>query len=500
MKHVPGFVTKYRRHGGSEAQRADMFEKFAEAKKMIMDRVFNDSSIPNDIKKLREKAYKGLLRWVKEVCIDAKVDSISVLNFIQKKYFDEQIFFATISIITPCFNSSKFIRECIESILGQDYPHIEHIIQDGASTDGTAEIIKEYAEKYPERIKFVSEPDKGQSDGLNKAIQRSTGDILLVLNADDALMPHACSWAVENMAKYPEMSVIYGDVYIIDENSKVIEEFYAKPYNFEQLLCVELVPPAQAAFIRRSCFEQVGFYADDSLDTCPDYEMWVRIGLKFPMKHVPGFVTKYRRHIQIADSKKLRTVQRFFDAKKLVMDRVFNSPQTSLAIRNLCERAYGGLSLWAAITEYGIRNSEIPAKYPQELQKKLADKIKSKFSEINFVFLLIKSFRHYLKRGDFDHFYRTSFSYVKLFLKRFTNTINLLFKSFVLDFKRFIRRLLKKILLTMPLIIFLLLFRISGISNVKKNHYFTFDKKTGKLTSFQKWQKLLYECYIYKKQ
>jgi len=182
-----------------------------------------------------------------------------------------------VSIVTPCYNDARFIAECIESVLSQEYLYLEHIIQDGGSTDDTIEIVTRYAKKYSDKIKFVSETDSGQADGLNKAIQRSTGDIFLVLNADDALLPHASSWAVKHLSKNPDAAVVYGDGCIIDENSKVIERFVAQPYNFEKLLCVELVLPAQASFIKKVYFEQVGFYADSTLDTCPDYEMWESI-------------------------------------------------------------------------------------------------------------------------------------------------------------------------------------------------------------------------------
>ncbi len=262
-----------------------------------------------------------------------------------------------ISIITPSFNSSRFIKECIESILNQTYRNIEHIIQDGASTDGTVDIIKKYSEKYSDRIVFRSEPDKGQSEALNKAIQLAKGDILLVLNADDALMPQACAWAVKNMAKYPEAAVVYGDVHIIDEHSKFIESFVSSPYDFESLLCVELVPPAQGSFIRRVSFEKVGFYADKNLDTCPDYEMWIRIGLVFPMKKISGFIAKYRKHYQAMDSKQQRTVKRFFDSKKMVMDRVFNSPRTPELLEKLRYRAYSGLVLWTVKADLGMRHT-----------------------------------------------------------------------------------------------------------------------------------------------
>jgi|SRR3989344_1695621 len=270
-----------------------------------------------------------------------------------------------VSIITPSFNGGQYLEECIKSILDQNYPNIEHIIQDGNSTDQTKKILKKYQNpKYKNRIKIFVAPDKGQTDALNKAIQKTKGDVLLVLNADDMLMPYAVSWGVENLKKYPEVGVIYGDVYIINSKGEICDIYKSHEYSFEELLSVELVPPAQAAFVRRSALEKVGYYTDSALDTCPDYEMWIRIAQKFPMKHVWGVVTKYRHHdTPQLDSKNPRTVQRFLVAKKEVMDRVFNDPKTHAKIKKLRRRAYGSLYTWSATTANELKEYELAFKY-----------------------------------------------------------------------------------------------------------------------------------------
>jgi glycosyltransferase involved in cell wall biosynthesis len=262
-----------------------------------------------------------------------------------------------VSFVTPCYNSAKFIECCIKSVLYQDYHYVEHVIQDGASTDGTIDVLK----KYTDKIYWVSEPDNGQSDGLNKALKRSKGDIILVLNADDELLSNAASWGVRNMAKYPDAAVVYGDQYTIDSKGKIINAYRCNhTYDFVKLLCVELVPPAQAAFIRRSYFEQVGLYADTKLDTCPDYEMWVRIGMKFPMVYVPGFVAKYRWHTD-SEGRQKDIVHKMVYAKRIVMDRVFNNPDTPPEIKVLRSRAYSSLNIWAAGMLMGIKGGRFKA-------------------------------------------------------------------------------------------------------------------------------------------
>jgi FkbM family methyltransferase len=259
-----------------------------------------------------------------------------------------------VSIVTPCFNSVRFIRNCIDSVCSQDYPYIEHIIQDSASTDGTVDILHEYDGK----VDWVSEQDRGQADGLDRALKRCRGDIILVLNADDILIPHAVAWGVENMTIHHDVAVIYGDEYIIDGQDRVINQcFGPDPYDYEKLFCIEQVLPAQAAFIRRTYFEQVGLGTFPDLATCPDYEMWVRIGRRFPMTHVPGFIGGYRWH-DSSEGRHAAIVKKMVDAKRLIMDKVMDDPAAPSSVRSLRRRAHAGLNIWAAEMFYNANVKE----------------------------------------------------------------------------------------------------------------------------------------------
>ena len=110
-----------------------------------------------------------------------------------------------VSIITPSFNQAEYIEETINSVLDQDYPNIEYIIIDGASTDGSKEII----EKYKDRINFwVSEPDEGQTDAINKGFSQANGDIFAWLNSDDTYEPQAVTEAVAYLQSHPEVGLL----------------------------------------------------------------------------------------------------------------------------------------------------------------------------------------------------------------------------------------------------------------------------------------------------
>lgn len=106
-----------------------------------------------------------------------------------------------VSIVTPSYNKGCFIEETILSVKNQTYPYIEHIVMDGGSTDGTLDILR----KYANNITWLSEPDEGQSDAINKGWRRAKGQILGWLNADDTYMPWAVQTAVEFLAENPDV-------------------------------------------------------------------------------------------------------------------------------------------------------------------------------------------------------------------------------------------------------------------------------------------------------
>ncbi|KKS85453.1 MAG: Glycosyl transferase, family 2 (Modular protein) [Candidatus Gottesmanbacteria bacterium GW2011_GWA1_43_11] len=172
------------------------------------------------------------------------------------------------------------------------------------------------------------------------------GDILLVLNADDALMPYACSWAVKEMAKHKEAAVVYGDQYLINEKGAITGIGVTGPFDFVKFLCIEQYMATQAAFIRRSCFESVGMWVDQSLETMPDYELWLRIAARYPMQYASKAVTKYRIYPHW-DGKHPRTARRFIKAKSTVLERWLTDPAKPY-LQTLRKRAYAGLYLWIA--------------------------------------------------------------------------------------------------------------------------------------------------------
>ncbi|MEZ5276221.1 MAG: glycosyltransferase family 2 protein [Opitutaceae bacterium] len=176
-----------------------------------------------------------------------------------------------ISIITPSFQQARFLRACIDSVLSQDYPEVEYIINDGGSDDGSVEILKSYGD----RITWTSGPDGGQAAAINTGLKRSRGAILGYLNSDDVLVPGACRAIAEAFAHHPQADVIYGKAEMIGEDGQVLGLYRTQPTVTEELRadCTICQP---AAFWRREIQDKVGLL-DESLQTALDYDFWIRI-------------------------------------------------------------------------------------------------------------------------------------------------------------------------------------------------------------------------------
>jgi len=181
-----------------------------------------------------------------------------------------------LSVVVPCWNRAEYLRPTIDSILGQDYPHIECIVVDAGSEDGTVEIL----ESYGDRIRWVSEPDEGHANAINKGWHTSRGEVLAWLNADDIWdTPGAAGKAVAFLQGHPDVGVVYGECGIIDASGRRVGKTLQLDWDLEYAVvhCHHcLTQPA--AFLRRSVVEEVG-WLDESFYQKKDHELWLRMAL-----------------------------------------------------------------------------------------------------------------------------------------------------------------------------------------------------------------------------
>ena len=197
-----------------------------------------------------------------------------------------------ISIITPSYNQGQFIEETILSVRNQDYPNIEHIIIDGGSVDATVNILK----KYEKDIKWVSEPDNGQTHAINKGLRKASGEVLAWLNSDDLYLPDAISTVVNYYKKYPEYDFFFGDLQVISPEGKKL--LITKECGFDKgIMFFGGNPFGQpSTFFSKRMVERIG-YLDESLNWSMDYEYWLRAAHKgIQFKQIKEVLSKFRYH------------------------------------------------------------------------------------------------------------------------------------------------------------------------------------------------------------
>lgn len=197
-----------------------------------------------------------------------------------------------VSIITPSYNQAEFLERTIRSVLDQNYQNLEYIIIDGGSDDGSLGIIQKYSDQL---AWWVSEPDQGQTDAINKGFTKAKGDILAWLNSDDTYLVNAVSEAVDYLQSHPEVGMVYGDANLIDENDNVIGSFPARQTDNKRLMRGYVHIPQQASFFRAELWKKVG-PLDPSFFFAMDYDLWVRLSQQAPLKYQPRLWANFRLH------------------------------------------------------------------------------------------------------------------------------------------------------------------------------------------------------------
>lgn len=217
-----------------------------------------------------------------------------------------------VSIITPSFNMAGYLPETLESILSQDYPRLELIVVDGGSTDETHSILKSYGD----RLRFVTGRDKGPSDAAHRGFQMARGEIFAWLNTDDTFLPHAIRIAVEYLIAHPDIDVVYGEGWWIDDTGAVISRYPTLPWDPKVLErdCFICQP---AAFIRASAYRRCGL--DPDINRSFDYDLWIRmakLGLRFAA--IPEYLANSRMH---TGAKTIYEREAIFEASMSLLQR-----------------------------------------------------------------------------------------------------------------------------------------------------------------------------------
>ena len=202
----------------------------------------------------------------------------------------------SLSIVTPSLNQAAFLEAAIQSVLQQGCIEIDYCVVDGGSRDESVEILT----RQGSAIRWVSEPDRGQADAINKGFRMTRGDILGWLNADDLYSPGALREVARHFHEDPDLMLLYGNAHHVDERGTLLEDYPTRDFDLAALAyhCFICQP---ACFFRRSLLEAAGGL-DTALQYAMDMEMWIRFGKlqqknpQWKFKHIPQVLASSRMH------------------------------------------------------------------------------------------------------------------------------------------------------------------------------------------------------------
>lgn len=183
-----------------------------------------------------------------------------------------------ISVITVAYQSAKTLEETLRSVLAQTYADVEYIVVDGGSTDGTVDIIRRWEPAFNGRLRWVSEPDHGIYDAMNKGIRMATGEVVGILNSDDFFAaPSILEQVAAAFAADKALEGVYGDVrYVNPVHTERSVRHYSSARFTRKKLVYGLMPAHPSFYARKSCFERYGLY-DTHYRISADYDMFVRL-------------------------------------------------------------------------------------------------------------------------------------------------------------------------------------------------------------------------------
>lgn len=298
-----------------------------------------------------------------------------------------------LSVVIPCFNRAEYLRPTIDSVLAQDYPNIECVVVDGGSKDGTVDILKSYGG----RIRWVSEPDKGHADAINKGWRMCHGQVLAWLNADDLwVTPDAAGAAMRYLEDHPDVDLVYGDCYEVDPSGRRVGWTYLRQWDLAYAVenCDHCIPQP-AAFIRRRILDKVGLL-DTRFYQKKDHEFWLRIALQGKIAYLPQPLACERNIKGLSFDGRtaapacVQLTNHFYNLPGVPQHLYARKPRAvSNSYLRGADYAFAGGPLWGIIFEYTLRAIITDPTNAAQAINRLAHHLRRGAASNHFVWLLV---------------------------------------------------------------------------------------------------------------
>lgn len=228
-----------------------------------------------------------------------------------------------LSVVTPSYEQAEFISDNLKSVMQQSGASVEHIVVDGGSEDGTVEILREYEDRY--ELRWVSEPDDGQSHAINKGLEMATGEWICWVNSDDYLLPGAVESLARTADGHPESDMIYGDYIFVDEHGDTIGRKYSvRPSKFVHKHYYQFTGN-HSMIIKRKLAQSLGG-VNEELDYVMDTELlWRLLKAEIEMTQIQSFIGARRLHSNAkttgdpspARRKEIRELRKRYDLSRI---------------------------------------------------------------------------------------------------------------------------------------------------------------------------------------
>lgn len=254
-----------------------------------------------------------------------------------------------VSVIVPSFNQGRFIRETIESCLLQDYRPIEVLVLDGGSKDDTVSVLRSF--DAPE-VQWWSEPDRGVVDAVNKGLARARGAIITIQSSDDVFLPGAVKTMVEALQAAPDAGLAFGDVELIDAESRLIGQDVQGDFDFCEYLGRLQYIPQPGTCVTRAAYAATGEWRD-SVSYAADADFWMRMACQSSVLHVPRLVARYRYHDEQRDVQRARIARDWTTAVNDLISKGTLTPRQRRFARmgiELARYRYAPPGAWASRT------------------------------------------------------------------------------------------------------------------------------------------------------